>query len=241
MKILLLAATLLGLVTFSAAPLAPSAKKSLFDGKTLEGWDGDERFWRVEDGVLIGQTTPDNPSKKNTFLIYRADSFDDFILEFDYQVEGFNSGVQYRSVDLGNYTVKGYQADFEARWHDDGKLDKFSGMFFEEKGRMFLAQRGEAVRVKTDPENPEKHVVEKLGKIGDAAELEKSIRRDGWNHYRIIASGNQFTHIINDQVMALGIDEDTPRSRKSGLIAFQLHSGPPMKIQVKNIQIQPLP
>jgi len=213
--------------------------ESLFNGQDLSGWDGLEQFWSVQDGAIVGATSETNQpaDKKNTFLIYRTDSFDDFELRFQYKVAGFNSGVQYRSIDKGHYHVNGLQADFEAQWHG-GQVDKFSGMFFEENGRMFMGQRGDVVIVRSNPENPKKPKIEKIGTVGDPAQLEKAIKRDDWNDYTVIANGNQFTHIINGQVMSIGIDEDELNSRKSGILAFQLHSGKPMKIQLKNIRIR---
>ena len=215
---------------------------SLFDGTTLDGWDGDPRFWRVEDGAIIGETTADNKAEKNTFLIYRGGEFANFDLQFEYQVVGYNSGVQYRSQEKGKWSIGGYQCDFEARWHksDGGLIDKFSGMFFDEQGRMFMGQRGEAVIVRTNPKNGRKPKIEKIGTVGDAAELEKSIKRDGWNECRVIANDFQFTHLINGRVMAIGIDQDEAHRKASGLIAFQLHSGPPMQIRVRNIRIRTL-
>jgi len=47
------------------------AEKNLFDGKTLKGWDGDPKFWSVQDGAIVGQTTKENPTKGNTFIICR--------------------------------------------------------------------------------------------------------------------------------------------------------------------------
>jgi hypothetical protein len=219
-----------------------SVFQPLFDGKSLAGWDGDQRFWRVEDGAIIGQTTEENKAEHNTFLIYREREFGDFELRFSYQVEGYNSGVQYRSVDQGDYVAHGYQADFEARWHetDDGLADRFSGMFFEEGGRMFLGQRGDVVIVKADAADPEKHAVEKIGEVGDPAELEKHIRRDAWNEYIVIARGYQFTHLINGHVMAIGFDENEAKRRAEGILAFQLHSGPPMTIRLKDLRIREL-
>lgn len=236
----------LAVLAASGLPLAAAAGEDepgfvpLFDGQTLNQWEGDPAFWRVEDGAIVGQTTETNKSKKNTFLIYRGGEFADFELRFSYQVEGFNSGVQYRSTDRGNHVMKGLQADFEARWHDDGTADKFSGMFFEENGRMFMAQRGEAVIVRHNPEAPDKPLIEKIASLGDPAELEQAIHRDGWNDYRILAIGNQFTHIINGRVMSFAIDEDEANFRASGLIGFQLHGGPPMKIQIKDLRIRTL-
>ncbi len=213
---------------------------SLFNGRDLTGWDGDARFWHVEDGAIVGETTTENPAEHNTFLIYRPAEFGDFELRFAYQVKGYNSGVQYRSVDEGDYVVKGYQADFEDRWHEGGTLDQYSGMFFEERGRMFLGQRGDAVIVESDPDTPNKHRVTKVATLGDAAELEKAIHRDRWNEYIVIASGYQFTHMINGRVMALGWDEDVNYRRANGILAFQLHSGPPMQIQIKDIRVREL-
>ena len=218
---------------------------ALFDGESLDGWEGDQRFWSVKDGALVGQTTADNPSEKNTFLIYRgADGgtaeFGDFVLEFEYQVDGFNSGIQYRSEEIGEFNIKGYQADFEAQWHDDGTADKFSGMFFEEQGRMFMGQRGEAVVVRTNSEDANSPKIDVIGSVGDAAELEKAINRDGWNRYRIVADGHTFTHIINDRVMSVAFDEDKANRADSGLIALQLHGGRPMKIMVRKLMLTPL-
>ncbi len=216
-----------------------SAFVSLFNGNDLSGWQGDSRFWRVEDGAIIGQTSEDNKAEHNTFLIRADEEYGDFELRFSYQVSGFNSGVQYRSVAQDDFVVKGYQADFEDRWHD-GTTDKFSGMFFEENGRMFLGQRGEAVIVRGIPEGKKKPVIEKVGSLGDPAELEKVIHRDDWNEYIIIARGFQFTHLINGRVMAIGWDEDETHRTGSGIFAFQLHSGPPMQIKLKDIRVRKL-
>lgn len=236
-------AILVGCVTLSCASMLCADHhhefKSLFDGSSLKDWDGDPRFWRAENGELIGETTKDNVAKDNTFLIYRGGEFGNFELRFSFQVRGYNSGVQYRSVDQGDWNVSGYQADFEDRWHD-GSTDKYSGMFFDEQGRMFLGQRGDAVIVRTNSDNPKKPRIEKIATLGDPATLEKAIHRDQWNEFRIIANGFQFTHIINGQVMAIGFDEDEPNRRASGVVAFQLHAGPPMQIRMKDIRIRQL-
>ena len=97
----------------TASSQEPEAEfESLFNGKDLAGWEGDSRFWRVEGGAVVGQTTKDNPTKKNTFLVYSRDTVDDFELRFSYRVKGGNSGVQYRSELLSKWVVKGLQADF---------------------------------------------------------------------------------------------------------------------------------
>lgn len=231
---------LLCLFSFCTAPLAAQDSEtdfvSLLNGKDLSGWEGDERFWRAEGGAIVGQTTKDNPTRKNTFLVYTGDTVDDFELRFSYRVKGGNSGVQYRSEVLSKWVVKGLQADFEDTMHD-GK-DKFSGMFFEENGRMFLGQRGDVVFVRTNATNLKEPRIEKIASVGDPVELEKVIRRDDWNDYTVIAKDNVFIHIINGKVMSIGIDEDAANFRKSGILAWQLHSGDPLKIEMKNIRLR---
>ncbi|WP_197441140.1 3-keto-disaccharide hydrolase [Thalassoglobus neptunius] len=238
----LLVPVLFGVSVADVSGQEATAEKVLFDGKTLDGWDGDPRFWRVEDGAIVGETTADNKAEQNTFLIYRGGEFGNFDMSFEYQVKGFNSGVQYRSEEIGEWSIGGYQCDFEDRWHstDSGKVDKFSGMFFDEKGRMFMGQRGDAVVVRTNSENGKKPLIEKIGTVGDPVQLEKAIHRDGWNRCRVIANDFQFVHIINDRVMSIGIDEDTEHRKSSGLIAFQLHSGPPMQIRIRNLKVREL-
>lgn len=212
---------------------------ALFDGSSLDGWTGDERFWSVEDAAIVGRTTKDNPAEQNTFLVYERRSFEDFILTFEYRVRGFNSGVQYRSRVGEDHSVAGYQADFEARWHDDGTADKFTGMFFEEGGRMFLGQRGQAVVVGPAGEDGKPGITE-VGSVGDAAELEKVIKRDDWNRYTVVASGNAFIHSVNGRVLSVAVDADAENAAESGVVAFQLHSGTPMEIRVRDITVRPL-
>jgi signal peptidase I len=212
--------------------------QSLFDGKSLAGWEGDDRFWRVENGVLIGQTTKEVTTEKNTFLICKQREFADFELRFSYRVNGGNSGVQYRSQMVSKWVVKGLQADFEDKMHEG--RDKFSGMFFEENGRMFMGQRGDVVVVRSTPKEPNKPKIEKIATVGSNEALEKHIRRDDWNDYTVIAKGNVFMHIINGHVMSVGIDEDELNAKSSGIIAWQLHAGPPLKIEMKDVRIREL-
>jgi len=248
MKPALLLALLSPLLFPSATLLAadPPGFKSLFDGQSLAQWDGDKMFWRVEGGAIVGETTAEKQpaDKKNTFLIYRGREFGNFELRFKYKVEGFNSGIQYRSVDKGSYHVDGMQADLEAQWQDDkatgAKVDRFSGMYFEENGRMFMGQRGDVVIVRAGDNDPKKPQIEKIASTGDPKELEKAIKRDEWNDYTVIASGNQSVHIINGRVMSIGIDEDPSNFRPSGILAIQLHAGKPMRVEMKDIRIREL-
>src|ERR1051325_8453468 len=108
--------------------------KSIFNGKDLTGWDGNPKFWSVKDGAITGQTTDDNKTAGNTFLIWKDGTVDDFELRLSYKIVGGNSGIQYRSKDLGEWVVGGYQGDFEAG-------DTYSGILYEERGRGILALR----------------------------------------------------------------------------------------------------
>ena len=198
---------------------------SLFNGRDLTGWSGDKKFWSVEDGAITGRTSAENPTPGNTFLIWTQGEVDDFVLKLKYRIADGNSGIQYRSVDLGNHVVSGHQADFEAG-------DSWSGAHYEERGRGTLARRGEKTRVGKDG----KSVL--IGTFGDTAALQGAIAEKEWNDYEIIASGNRMTHKINGVTMSEIIDD---YGRASGILALQLHAGPPMEVQFKDIRLKRLP
>jgi hypothetical protein len=213
---------------FVAARLAPG-QTSIFDGKTLNGWDGDPAFWRVENGAIVGETKPGAMPKQNTFLIWRDGAPTDFELDAEYRLAGGNSGIQYRSVELPNihWAMKGYQADIDA-------AQQYTGQIYEERGRGFLALRGQAARV----ESGSKPVV--LGSLGSDAELKGAINAQGWNEYHVIARGTVLIQMLNGRVMSTLIDEDTTNRKLDGLIGIQLHTGEPMKIEVRNIRLKKL-
>ncbi len=222
------------LITVQAA-LAQDDFKPIFDGKTLDGWDGNPKFWSVQDGCITGETTAANPTQGNTFLIWRGGQVADFELkaEFRMPVPGFaNSGIQYRSreepKDWGKWVVGGYQADM-----DGG--DTYTGILYEERGRGIVAQRGEKVAVGED------HKPQVTGKIGESADLQKKIKKNDWNEYHIIAKGNHLQQYINGQLMSDITDNDPQARRMSGILAFQVHAGPPMKVQLRNIRLKQLP
>ncbi len=207
---------------------------SLFDGKTLDNWDGNPKFWRVEDGAITGQTTADNPTKGNTFLIYRGGEFKNFELQLEYKIIGGNSGIQYRSFEpvpeKQKWVVGGYQGDFEA-----GKT--YSGILYGERFRGILANRGQ----KTELSRKDgKFAVNVVGSVGESAEIQSKIKDEDWNKYSITADGFHFVHKINDVVTSECTDNDTEQRRDSGILALQLHAGPPMKVQFRNIRIKNL-
>ena len=222
-------APLLWILTL-AAPLSIADEKdgfkSIFDGKTLEGWSGKEKFWSVKDGCITAQTTEENKTDGNTFLIWK-DKVSDFELRVKFKIVGGNSGIQYRSTDKGNHVVHGYQADIATD-------DQYMGILYEEGGRAILAQRGSKVEITA---KGEKKVV---GTTEDSAAILKEIKKEDWNEYVIIAKGNHLIQKINGHTTVDVTDNEKEKSAASGILALQLHAGPPMKIQFKDIELMRL-
>src|SRR4026209_1110245 len=122
---------------------------SIFDGKTLNGWDGDTQFWRVENGEIIGETTPENVMKQNSFLIWRGGKIKDFELKVEFRMNGTNSGIQYRSSELPNVgkgVLKGYQADIDFTEGYLGNVHDERGRAPSGEGHAVLSRRGEIPR-----------------------------------------------------------------------------------------------
>ena len=206
--------------------------KSIFDGKTLEDWDGNPKFWSVKEGAITGQTTSDNPTKGNTFIIWKGGETKDFELKLQYKIVGGNSGIQCRSfvVDKDNWVVGGYQADFEAG-------NTYSGILYGERFRGILSLRGDKTVLSRDGKKLQKKVVEK---IGESAEIQKSIKKEDWNDYHILAKRYHFIHKINGVTTTDCTDNDEKERRDSGILALQLHAGPPMTVQFRDIKIKML-
>lgn len=203
----------------------------LFNGTSLDGWEGHPAIWSVKDGAITGTTTAETNLRHNTFLVWKGGTVEDFELRLKYRIVNGNSGIQYRSRvhEQGPQgpIVGGYQADFEA-----GKT--YSGILYEERGRGILAQRGQKTRLVTDGD---KHRVEVTGSVGNSDEIQAKIKSEDWNDYLIIAKGNRLQHFINGVPTVEVVDEDAPRAAKSGVLAFQVHTGPPMVVQFKEIKL----
>jgi hypothetical protein len=205
---------------------------SLFDGKSLKGWNGDPKFWSVQDGAITGITTKDNPTKGNTFIIYEDGELEDFELTMKFKIIGGNSGIQYRSFKIkGNdeWRIGGYQADFESG-------DKYSGICYGEKFRGILSLRGDKTTLTSENGKLKKDVEN----FGDTNEIGKAVKKEQWNEYKIIAKGYHFTHYINGVKTTELIDNDEKNRKDKGLLALQLHAGPPMKVQFKDIKVKHL-
>jgi len=214
-----------------------SGFKSIFNGKDLSGWKGNPALWWVEDGAITGVTKAEPKLTHNTFLVYTMGDVDDFELRLSYRIVNGNSGIQYRSkvVEEGKFgpIVAGYQADFEA-----GKT--YSGILYEEKGRGILAQRGQKTVITPDPADPKKHKVEVTGALGKSEDIQAKIKSEEWNDYVVIAKGNHFQHFINGVQTVDVTDEHESKAARSGILALQIHVGPPMTVQFKNIRIKSL-
>lgn len=219
---------------------AETGFKSIFNGKDLTGWEGNPKLWSVKDGAITGITPPSEKDPKkgaithNTFLVNKDLTVKDFELRLSYRIVAGNSGIQYRSkvMSQGDWgpIVGGYQADFEA-----GKT--YSGILYEERGRGILAKRGEKTVVK---EGEGKAKVEVTGSLGKTDEIQAKINNEDWNDYVVIAKGNHLQHFINGMQTVDVTDEGGEKAAKEGILALQIHVGPPMTVQFKNLRIKEL-
>lgn len=234
--------SILVLSIFSLSAVAE--EKQIFNGKDLTGWEGNPKLWSVQDGAITGKTGEDADTKikHNTFLVWKGGTVGDFELTVKYRIEKGNSGIQYRSKvqSTGDFgpIVGGYQADFEA-----GK--KYSGILYEERGRGILAERGQKTRIVEQPKDPADpkspgFKIEVTGSVGDSEQIQSTIKHEDWNEYKVIAKGNHLEHFINGKKTIDVTDEDSARSAKDGVLALQIHVGPPMVVQFKDIVLKDL-
>lgn len=203
--------------------------KAIFNGHDLANWDGDKRFWSVADGVIRGETSLGCMPSTNTFLIWRGSVLKDFELKLKVRLRNGNSGIQYRSQDLGKWSVSGYQMELD---NGAGK----SGFLYEERGRKFLALVGEKVEVDLQ-QKP--HV---LGLLAEKKEMvaARYYKPQDWNDYRIVARGNHLQHFING-VQTVDVVDNDPKGRSlEGILALQIHVGPPMLVEFKDIFLKNL-
>jgi hypothetical protein len=204
---------------------------SIFNGHSLDGWEGDPRYWRVEDHEIVGEVTPATLLKQNNFLIWRGGTPANFELKAEFRITAQgNSGINYRSEEVPGtkYLLRGYQADIDG-------ANKYTGQNYEERGRTFLAPRGTITYVATG----QKPAI--IANLGSADDLKAFVRNGDWNEYHLIVRGNVLIHILNGHVMCEVIDEDTDHRKMSGLIGVQVHVGPPMKVEYRSFQLKTLP
>lgn len=216
----------------------------IFDGSTLKNWDGSPDVWRVENGAIVGESTPEHPSG-TTNILWTGGEPKDFELKAEIKLEGANanSGIQYRSARVGasqarggpvpnakfaRWDVKGYQADFDY-------ANRYSGQLYEQgTPRGIIAWRGQMVRAEKG-----KHP-RLLGTLGDPDELKNFIRVGDWNQMHIIARGHEMIHILNGHVMAIFIDDDPTMSATQGIIGMEIEGGGNVKVSFRNLWLKTL-
>ena len=218
---------LLAVLLAALSPLsAQDGFKPLFDGKTLAGWDGNPELWSVEDGAITGKTKGPDHLAYNQFLVWKGGVVKNFELRAKIKCSASNSGIQYRSKELpeiGKWVVGGYQCDVHAN-------PPFNGMVYEERARGILVQNGQSV------------IVDDKGDKWLAAERDPvKVDFTEWHEYVIIAQGNHLIHKIDGKVTIDLVDHQAKSRALEGLLAFQVHKGPAMIVQIKDIVLKELP
>jgi hypothetical protein len=220
----------------------------IFDGKTLKNWEGDPTYWRVENGYIVGEVTPATPLKTNTFLIWRGGQTKDFELKVECRITATgNTGINYRSEQLKDipYALKGYQADIDGR-------NNYTGQNYEERSRTTLAYRGQKVVVNSQenasaPESFRASIknnawlgAQKVGSLGSSDSLKTLIKSEDWNEIHLVVKGNRMQHYVNGVLMSDVTDNDAVNRKMSGLLGVQVHVGPPMKVEYRNLRLKTL-
>ncbi|MEO1012065.1 MAG: DUF1080 domain-containing protein [Bacteroidota bacterium] len=220
---------------------------TIFDGATLNGWKGDPVYWHAENGILVGEITPQTLLKSNTFLIWKEE-LHDFELKAEFKIsEKGNSGINYRSTILDSvpFALRGYQADIDGQ-------HRYTGQNYEERKRATLAYRGERVEIVARENSISKESLranikqnawqsrEVLESLGTADSLRTVIHDDDWNQCHMIIQGNRLKHYVNGILMSEVIDNDTLNRSLSGFLGLQAHRGPPMKVMYRNILLKKL-
>jgi hypothetical protein len=234
------------IILLTGCATSKNSFEKIFDGKTLQGWEGDSTYWRVENGNLVGEVTPSTLLKRNSFIVWRGGEVKDFELIAEYRItKNGNSGINYRSDEMPGvpFALRGYQGDI------DGMDDKpYTGMNYEERKRTTLAKRGQKVTVPplVDADSLQKHIDDNVwtasvveGALGSEDSLKAVIHDAGeWNEYRILAVGNHLQHFINGVLVCDVTDNDPVNRKLSGLIGVQVHVGPPMKVEYRNFRLR---
>lgn len=219
---------------------------SIFNEKDLSGWVGDSTYWSVKEGTLVGEVTPETILERNSFIIYEKAQPSNFELKLEYKISNSgNSGINYRSerIEKFPFALKGYQCDI------DGK-NRYTGQNYEEKKRTTLAYIGEKVTIPSMPDSISKTNLRKNVKkncwqtrvvsdtLGDLKQLKSHIKENDWNSVHLIVKDNRMQHYINGVLMSDVLDLDTENRANKGFLGVQVHVGPPMKVQYKNIKIK---
>lgn len=201
--------------------------QSLFDGKTLDGWKAaDMSYWSVEDGAITGKITPEHPLAENLYLIWQGGELADFELKLKSRVfgsKGINNGFQFRSKELPNHDVAGYQVD--------NNLDTdWLVRLYDEHGRHDLALRGQRTVFDEQGRPAISELIEAVGKPW--------FKLDDWHEYRLVCEGPRLTLEVDGRLAAEVVDNDPKQQDFSGILGLQLHTGPPTTVQFKDIELK---
>ena len=182
---------------------------AIFDGKTLDGWEGNSDYFRIEQGAIVaGSLAKKIPN--NEFLCTKQ-KYGDFELRLEVKLkgEGNNAGVQFRSARVpGDHEVSGYQCDVGRAWN----RPVWGGLYDESRRNKMLAE-------------------------GPADQLSKWVKEGEWNELSIRAVGDKINLSLNGHPTVEYIEKDAKIARE-GIIGLQIHSGPPTEAWYRNIRIQ---
>ena len=202
---------LLAMFVATAASAVTAEPKSLFDGKSFDGWEGDtEKTFRIEEGCIVAGSL-DVVVPRNEFLCTRK-TYGDFELKVKFKLIGdkakANAGIQFRTQRIPNHhEVSGYQADVGQ--------DYWGALYDESRRKKVLAK-------------PEKAVVDKAVKLED------------WNEYTIRCEGNRIRLWLNG-TLTVDFTEMDQKIERTGIIGLQIHGGAKSKVFYKDVRIEELP
>ena len=178
---------------------------SIFDGKTLKGWDGDPKFWRAEDGAIVGQTTADKQLKENTFIIWRGGEPADFELKVEYRINATNSGIQIRSVQLPRAPDAAGRGAVAGQLGDEGLPGDIDAA--QPLHRTDLRRARPRLSRHARPDDVLRPMAAAPKVVGSAPATarrsEGIIKVNDWNQAHVIARGNMITEILNGHVTSI--------------------------------------
>ena len=225
-SVLLVLSALLSPVTSAGAAKskADDGFASMFNGKDLTGWEGDSSWWKVQGGILVAESTPKKPCRRSHYLYWKGGEPANFEMRATYRISGqANSGIQFRSKRRPHWDTWGYQADLDS-------AGQYTGCLYQHE-RGLVAQRGQRVHIDAEGKKT-------ISSVGNSAKLLKAVKPDDWNEYRILAEGRSITLWINGVLMCQVEDHQEKFALPRGIIALQMHQGPPMKVEFKDLRIR---
>ena len=197
--------------------------RPIFNGKDLTGWSQKDGYFSVKDGVITGESTPDHLCKPNHHLVYTAEELTDFELRAEFRLsKGANSGIQLRCKPqfIGD---NGYQADMNGGGN-------YVGFLYHPKQHL-IGARGSDVTIDAAGKKTVK-------RFADGKALQDLYRVEQWNDMRVKVEGRTITVWVNGVRTTSVVDPREAFFPAKGHIALQLHQGPPMKVEFRNLRLK---